>query len=124
MIIDFVLDDREDILRYADRLTSRLQSVDVHVHTQRDQMQEEALFQINHFIDSLVMSLRSDPFGTKVRCQSFMSACSSHCMDGIADKNFESALLGCTLDDQKRVKKRLQGLLHYISKLEMEMNMI
>jgi BCL2-associated athanogene 2 len=37
-------------------------------------------------------------------------------MYGMADKNFETAILGCTLDDQKRVKKRLQGLLDYIDK--------
>lgn len=83
-------------------------------------MQEDALFQINHLIDGLVISLRTDPDGTKVRCQSYMNACSSHYIHGITDKNFESALLGCTVDDQKRVKKRLQGLLNYFDKLERE----
>lgn len=53
-----------------------------------------------------------------------MNACASHYIHGITDKNFESALLGCTSDDQKRVKKRLQGLLHYIAKLEVEMNIM
>lgn len=111
-------------MRYVDRIATRLHTVDVHVHTQRDQTQEEALFQINHFIDGLVISLRNDPDGTKQRCLSFMNACSSHYIHGITDKNFESALLGCTLDDQKRVKKRLQGLLNYIDKLEIEMNLM
>lgn len=45
-----------------------------------------------------------------------MNACSEHIVDGITDKNFETALLGCTLDDQKRIKKRLQGLLNYVDK--------
>ena len=44
-----------------------------------------------------------------------MNACSSQ-NDGFSDKMFETAILGCTLDDQKRIKKRLQGLLDYIDK--------
>lgn len=46
-----------------------------------------------------------------------MNACSSQGMEGISDRVFENAILGCTMDDQKRVKKRLQGLLEYIDKM-------
>lgn len=74
------------------------------------------LFQVNGLIDSLVMGLRQDPSGTRQRCAEFMNACSSHGI-GHSDKIFETAILGCTLDDQKRVKKRLQGLLDYIDKM-------
>lgn len=35
---------------------------------------------------------------------------------GPIDKKFESALLGCTLDDQKNIKKRLQALMGYLNK--------
>lgn len=62
------------------------------------------------------MGLRHDPLGTRQRCAAFMNACSSHGM-GNCDKIFETAILGCTLDDQKRVRKRLQGLLNYIDKV-------
>lgn len=110
--------DKDDVLRYAERVTNRCLTVDVHIRIQRDKTQEDALHQINHFIDGLVMSLRTDPDATKARCLSYMNACSSHFVHGITDKNFESALLGCTLDDQKRVKKRLQGLLSYFDRLE------
>lgn len=88
--------------------------------THRDKMQEDALHQVNSLIDSLVMGLREDPDGAKARCISYMNACSSHFVQGVTDKKFESALLGCTLDDQKRVKKRLQGLLNYLDKLNVE----
>lgn len=73
------------------------------------------LFQVNGLIDSLVVGLRQDPSGTRQRCAEFMNACSSH-GTGHSDKTFETAILGCTMDDQKRVKKRLQGLLDYIDK--------
>ncbi|XP_012531695.1 BAG family molecular chaperone regulator 2 isoform X2 [Monomorium pharaonis] len=108
--------DRDDILRYADRVSMRCSTVDVLVTVQRDHVQQEALHQVNGLIDSLVMGLRHDPNATRQRCAEFMNACSSHGM-GHSDKIFETAILGCTLDDQKRVKKRLQGLLDYIDKM-------
>lgn len=73
------------------------------------------MLQVNGLIDGLVVGLRNDPSGTRQRCAMFMSACSSQGMI-VSDKVFETAILGCTMDDQKRVKKRLQGLLDYIDK--------
>lgn len=107
--------DRDDVLRYTERLSMRALTIEVLVKTQRDQVQEEALHQVNGLIDTLVVGLRDDPYRTRQRCTSFMNACSSH-TSGFLDKNFETAILGCTLDDQKRIKKRLQGLLDYIDK--------
>ncbi|KAG7211948.1 hypothetical protein KM043_011157 [Ampulex compressa] len=107
--------DKDDVLRYAERLSTRCLTVDILVKIQRDHIQQEALHQVNGLIDGLVIGLRDDPTGTRQRCASFMSACSSQGM-GLSDKNFETAILGCTIDDQKRVKKRLQGLLDYIDK--------
>lgn len=108
--------DRDDVTRYADRLCMRCLTVDVLVKITRDQVQTEALYQVNGLIDTLVVGLKDDPSGTRQRCAAFMNACSSQGM-GHSDKNFETVILGCTLDDQKRVKKRLQGLLDYIDKM-------
>lgn len=116
-MVIIVLDEREDIHRYADRVVSRCLTVEVRVLTHRDTMQEEAMHQVNSLIDSLVVGIKTDPDNSKARCVSYMNACSAHLVQGATDKNFESALLGCTLDDQKRVKKRLQGLLNYFDKL-------
>lgn len=103
-----------------DRVTNRCLTVEVRVLTQRDKMQEEALHQVNSLIDGLVIGIRSDPDASRARCISYMNACSAHVVQGVTDKNFESALLGCTLDDQKRVKKRLAGLLHYFDRLNLQ----
>jgi BCL2-associated athanogene 2 len=85
------------------------------------------LFQVNTLIDGIVLALQQDPTATRCRCLSYMSACSARdehetlvaMVTGLqpvrTDKGFESALLGCTLDDQKNVKRRLRGLLEYIS---------
>lgn len=97
---------------------SRCLTVEVKVLTQRDNQQEEALFQVNHLIDGLVVGLKTDPESAKAKCVSYMNACSSNMVEGITDKHFESALLGCTVDDQKKVKRRLQGLLTYFEKMK------
>ncbi|XP_046999373.1 BAG family molecular chaperone regulator 2 [Schistocerca americana] len=117
MMIELSESDREHVLHYADHIANHCLTVEVLVKTTRDGTQEEALHQVNGFIDSLVIGLREDPFGTKSKCIAFMNSCSSHTSIGNIDKNFESAILGCTLDDQKRIKKRLQGLLDYIDTL-------
>lgn len=110
--------DKDDVLRYAERLSTRCLTVDVLVKVQRDRIQEEALHQVNGLIDTLVIDLRNDLPGTRQRCTSFINACSSQAA-GHSDKNFETAILGCTIDDQKRIKKRLQGLLDYIDRVHM-----
>nr|CAD7398097.1 unnamed protein product [Timema cristinae]CAD7433098.1 unnamed protein product [Timema monikensis] len=113
MMIELDESEREEVNHFAEHIVNRCLTVEVHVKTTRDPMQEDSLHQVNSYIDSLVVSLREDPTGTKTRCVMFMNACSSQAQ-GAADKNFEAVILGCTLDDQKRIKKRLQGLLDYI----------
>lgn len=89
--------------------------------TVRDTAQDEALHQVNSMIDSLITF--DDRVLARQRCQTFLNACSQH--DGgngstdiepIIDKKFEMAVLGCTLDDQKVIKKRLQALMTYLNK--------
>ncbi|XP_023939947.1 BAG family molecular chaperone regulator 2 [Bicyclus anynana] len=110
--------DKDDIARYADRILARAMTVEVAVRTDRDTQQEEALYQVNLLIDQLVVSVHEDTVVAHSRCQTYMNACTSQpeASSG-TDRNFETAILGCTLDDQKRIKKRLQGLLDYFAKL-------
>ena len=96
-----------------EQMQSRCLTVNIEVKTNRDSAQEEALHQVNSLIDKLVVELHADPGGTRTRCLAYMNACSSH-LHTDSDKTFENAILGCALDDQKKVRKRLQGLLYYI----------
>ncbi|XP_036327020.1 BAG family molecular chaperone regulator 2-like [Rhagoletis pomonella] len=118
--------EREEIFCYIQRVNARLSTVDLMVHTVRDRSQEDALSQINELID--LMITMGDPVMARQRCQQYLNACCSAAesaasyeygvdMDaGPIDKKFESALLGCTLDDQKNIKKRLQALMGYLNK--------
>ncbi|XP_077293140.1 BAG family molecular chaperone regulator 2 isoform X2 [Arctopsyche grandis] len=113
--------ERDEMKHSIERVLSRCMTVETIVHTNRDPQQEECLHKVNQFIDSLVIGLKSDPVAARTQCYSYMNACafqSTASDSGVpADRFFESAILGCTLDDQKKVKKRLQGLLDYFARM-------
>ncbi|XP_030377584.1 BAG family molecular chaperone regulator 2-like [Scaptodrosophila lebanonensis] len=117
--------EREEILCYIERVNNRLGTVELNVRTVRDNSQEDSLSQINALIDAMIKM--EDPDIARQRCQLFLNACCSSSMDthmdtlpdadmGPVDKKFESVLLGCTLDDQKNIKKRLKALMGYLHK--------
>lgn len=95
-------------------------TIDISVKTVRDSAQEDALHQVNSLIDTLLTI--SDRISARQRCQTFLNACSIHEqvnaleLEPVIDKKFETAVLGCTLDDQKTIKKRLQALMSYLIK--------
>lgn len=113
MIVARVPVDKEDIGQFADRIVSRCDTVHINVLTTRNDSQLNCLEEINTLIDKIVGMLRDDPDGAKSTCQSYLASCSSSETE-TGSKIFEAAVLGCTLDDQKRIHKRLQGLLDYI----------
>lgn len=108
-----ILVDKEDINQYAERIVSRCDTVQINVNTTRSESQQNCLEEINVMIDKIVNTLKNNPDGAKSTCQSYLASCSSlESQEG--NTVFETAVLGCTLDDQKRICKRLQGLLDYI----------
>lgn len=113
--------EREEISFHLRRVNDRLQTVEMSVHTVRDDSQINALNLINHFIDEVIRF--DDPINKRRKCQEYLNACSSTDYQYVMsvsesnvfiDKRFEEHLLGCTLDDQKRIRKRLEALLNYM----------
>lgn len=105
--------DKEDINLFANRIINRCDTVNIKVHTTRNDSQQNCLEEVNIMIDKIVSSLRENPDFAKAVCQSYIASCNpveneSGC------KIFESYVLGCSLDDQKRIYKRLKGLYDYI----------
>ncbi|KFB46794.1 hypothetical protein ZHAS_00014799 [Anopheles sinensis] len=114
--------ERDEINCYVQRISNRLGTVELNVCTVRDQAQEDSLHHVNSLIDMIISS--ADPVISRQKCQQFLNACSTTDTSVYSDidpttvctdKKFESALLGCTLDDQKTIKKRLQALLVYLT---------
>lgn len=115
--------EREEINCYVQRISGRLSTVELSVCTVRDRAQEDSLHHVNSLIDAVISG--PDSVVSRLRCQQFLNACSTTDTGTgsyseldpamCSDKKFESALLGCTLDDQKTIKKRLQALLTYLT---------
>jgi len=108
--------EREELNCYIGRIATRLATIDINVKTIRDKAQEDALHQVNSLIDSVITT--QDRIIARQQCQHYLNACG---IDGggpdrVTDKKFEMALLGCALDDQKTIKKRLQALMTYLNK--------
>ncbi|KAL5291151.1 BAG2 family protein [Megaselia abdita] len=127
LLQDMKESEKEEIALYIDRVNSRLATVELNVRTVRDRSQEDSLSQVNALIDAMITV--GDPVISRQRCQHYLNACSDNhsfnLYDGghssgidttIVDKKFESAILGCTLDDQKNIKKRLTALMNYLNK--------
>ncbi|XP_035893424.1 BAG family molecular chaperone regulator 2 isoform X1 [Anopheles stephensi] len=114
--------ERDEIKCYVQRISNRLGTVELNVCTVRDQAQEDSLHHVNSLIDLIIAG--EDPVMSRQKCQQYLNACSTTDTSVYADfdpstistdKKFESVLLGCTLDDQKTIKKRLQALLVYLT---------
>lgn len=114
--------ERDEIKCYVQRISNRLGTVELNVCTVRDQAQEDSLHHVNSLIDLIIAS--EDPVMSRQKCQQYLNACSTTDTSVYTDfdpstictdKKFESVLLGCTLDDQKTIKKRLQALLVYLT---------
>lgn len=115
----FFADEREEVVYYMERVSSRLATVELSVRTVRNQPQEECLHQVNVLIDKLINS--QDMIMSRQVCQVYLNTCTDDAKtDALEtmpiDKKFENALLGCTLDDQKETKKRLTALMIYFNK--------
>lgn len=108
-------DEREELNCYMGRIATRLATIDLNVKTIRDKAQEDSLHQVNSLIDSVITT--TDRITARQHCQHYLNCCSdSGGVERVTDKKFEMALLGCALDDQKNIKKRLQALMTYLNK--------
>ncbi|KAL1420337.1 hypothetical protein MTO96_024320 [Rhipicephalus appendiculatus] len=101
---------REEVSLTIERLQMRVKSVDVSVTTPRSEEQEAALGQIEQYVTSLVLRMTSDPKGARAQCKAYLSACSTDAA-GPVDQKFQAAILGCTADDQKKIRRRLEAIL-------------
>lgn len=110
--------DPDEIELYIKRISDRLNTVDVSVKTNRDDSQIESIHHINNLIDEVIRF--NDPIEQRRRCQQYLNSCTSSVWFTeeifVHDKKFENHLLACTLDDQKKIRKRLEALLHYMMK--------
>ncbi|XP_061482235.1 BAG family molecular chaperone regulator 2 [Rhineura floridana] len=110
--------EREELNLTAKRLMGRTLTVEVSVETIRNPQQQESLLHATHMIDEIVNKLLDDLEDSKSRLMSLYGACTSEVPPGPNNQKFQSVVIGCAIEDQKKIKRRLETLLRNIENSE------
>jgi BCL2-associated athanogene 2 len=111
--------EKEEIKVTTHGLLYRLNSVDVVLTTPRTQSQEKALENVEQFLEKLLEIAKTDRQLAIHSCQSYLSACTSdHFRSVPVDEKFLKLIVECAVDDQKKIKKKLENLFSSLTKLE------
>uniref|UniRef100_A0ABM5GAX4 BAG family molecular chaperone regulator 2 n=1 Tax=Pogona vitticeps TaxID=103695 RepID=A0ABM5GAX4_9SAUR len=101
--------EREELNLTAKRLMGRTLTVEVSVETIRNPQQQESLLHATEMIDEVVNKLLDDLEGSKNRL--LYGACISEVPSGPVNQKFQSVVIECAIEDQKKIKRRLETLL-------------
>lgn len=107
-----VAEDSQELLINMERLKARCEAVQIQVHTVRDDGQLQSLDKVNNVLQELQTRLASNdnvPRMAVKQARSYLNACLPEAVGSI-DTRFQSLVLGCAVDDQKDVRRRLQSL--------------
>lgn len=110
--------EREELTLTADRLMGRTLSVEISVGTIRNPQQEEALLKATSIIDEIVKRLLSDMEGGRQQLLALHAACVTEAPPVPIDQKFQAVVIGCALEDQKKIKRRLESLLRNVGSAE------
>lgn len=110
--------EREELNLTAKRLMGRTLTVEVSVETIRNPQQQESLLHATRMIDEVAGKLLDDLEDSKGRLMSLYGACTSEVPPGPIDQKFQSVVIGCAIEDQKKIKRRLETLLRNIDNSE------
>ncbi|KAL7383050.1 hypothetical protein ABVT39_003976 [Epinephelus coioides] len=103
--------EREELNLTANRLMGRTLAVEVCVNTIRNSQQEEALNKATALIDEIVKKLLDDMENGRQRLLALHAACVTEAPPVPIDQKFQAIVISCALEDQKKIKRRLETLL-------------
>lgn len=103
--------EREELNLTANRLMGRTLAVEVCVNTIRNSQQEEALNKATALIDEIVKKLLDDMESGRQRLLALHAACVTEAPPVPIDQKFQAIVISCALEDQKKIKRRLETLL-------------
>ncbi|XP_056148164.1 BAG family molecular chaperone regulator 2 [Lampris incognitus] len=110
--------EREELTLTANRLMGRTLAVEVSVGTPRNPQQQDALRKATSIIDELVGKLLDDMDAGRRRLTAMHAACVTEAPPCAVDQKFQAVVIGCALEDQKRIKRRLETLLRNVGNAE------
>lgn len=103
--------EREELDLTANRLMGRTLSVEISVGTIRNSSQEDALQKATSIIDELVKKLLDDMAGGRQQLMALHAACVTEAPPVPINQKFQALVISCALEDQKKIKRRLETLL-------------
>ncbi|XP_026080540.1 BAG family molecular chaperone regulator 2 [Carassius auratus] len=103
--------EREELSLTASRLLGRTLTVSISVDTIRNEQQEEALKKATAIIDEITGKVLEDMEGARKRLQALHAACVTDAPPVPLDQKFQSVVISCALEDQKKIKRRLETLI-------------
>lgn len=110
--------EREELSLTANRLMGRTLSVEISVGTIRNSQQEDALRKATSIIDEIVKKLLEDMDGGRLRLLALHAACVTEAPPVPIDQKFQAIVISCALEDQKKIKRRLETLLRNVENAE------
>lgn len=110
--------EREELELTANRLMGRTLTVEISVGTVRNPQQEEALHRATSIIDELVKKLIDDMDSGRQKLLALHAACVTEAAPVPIDQKFQAIVISCALEDQKKIKRRLETLLRNVENAE------
>jgi hypothetical protein len=101
--------DKEDIKVNVDRLERRCSTVEIAVTTPRNASQMRALTDVNRMLDEIACQLKQGIAQGRNIVQPYLNACQADADPSSCpvDQRFQSLMMECTGDDQKKIKDKL-----------------
>ncbi|KAI1894730.1 hypothetical protein AGOR_G00118760 [Albula goreensis] len=103
--------EREELTLTADRLLGRTLTVSVSVEIIRNPQQQEALKNATALIDEIVAKVLDNLDSARQRLMALHAACVTEAPPVPIDQKFQSIVISCALEDQKKIKRRLETLI-------------
>ena len=112
--------EREEVELEVDRLRGRAEEVSCALETRRTETQRQSLEAVEAKICQLVRQVQTEAegaAGSSSTCRGYLAACGgAESGQGPAQTchKFEALVLGCAVEDQKMIRRRLSDLLNQI----------
>lgn len=110
--------EREELELTAERLMGRTLTVEISVGTVRNPQQEEALHKATSIIDEVLKKLMDDMDSARQKLLALHAACVTEVAPVPIDQRFQAIVISCALEDQKKIKRRLETLLRNVDNAE------
>ncbi|XP_062375412.1 BAG family molecular chaperone regulator 2 [Sardina pilchardus] len=110
--------EREELTLTADRLMGRTLTVNISVDTIRNPQQEDALQKAMALIDDIAKKVLEDLEGARNRLMALHAACVTEAPPVPIDQKFQTIVISCALEDQKKIKRRLETLIRNVGNAE------